>query len=428
MESSGSRFGEADIGIKVGIPIPDGIGASGKFPKLFSKEVKFSGKGADKRLEGYNMSNIMGALASAGRAGNLQAKTGWVRSSAFRHQGYVVLKFGRGVRSPLQLLLDTGIPHIQAENIKSWINQGSTAAQQSMPAAQLQQLVPGVNLKSGRLKAIVVSPKFWRNNLREDGAVIALTLKSVAPAADRFVQTRALAQFADARTAVDGVDRAFSGGETAIDVGYSVDSGGKLFEALVHNSKLFPLKAKDVYKRDGSQFSFWLMDKVGETNVGVYEAELAIAREMFRLGEINLGNLAGMALAVKGQMVATTKGEALKSQLVQAGSAYLNKFYQQLQRKAIKECGKRFQRLLSECTRAQLDVPELDLRDGVAILTLGYFLKKLDWNEIIQYLKGQFNREVHRYLTEVKAYLKSEEDRIFTLGLVIDYLTGKANA
>lgn len=345
---------------------------------------------------------------------SFRIRTGWVRKARFLKFATISLTAGPSIRPGVTVALDRKIPSLQLETIRNWFAGGSVA-RNIMAVADLQELIPSVNLAQnmGRIELIAVSPKFSRNQIRDNGKTLALTLKDVLQKSQELESKRAAQIFQQMGTIMDGIDAPAAASGTVFDTGYQAHPGGELFKLAV--SKLLPLDVEAVHK-DKGEFQDWIIDSIGRKNIGTYEVELAIARQMFLRGQLPNHTFKALEAAIRGDRQTATPGPILRMALKAAPSSYLEEFESALTRRITKSCKKTFHKLNKLNRRKDIDI------DGIAILTLGIVLGAISEQMAIKHVKGEEMQPVKHFLDVVKNYLETEEERIFSIKMSVNIM------
>ena len=358
---------------------------------------------------------------------NFRMFTSWKSLSKFQIQaGRVTIGLIGKERSiiPYLLALDSKITRTQTERIMEWLKEGAVTTE------KLRQIAPTIENLSDKMadvKIIAISPNFKISRIKTKGLkeikTLALNLEAVLREVQKFEEEKAKRILLDRKTILDEVGPGTTAGGTLLDTSYQRRfAGEELFEIAA--KRLFPLKVTDLQKQDGFGFYDEIVNRLGRKRIGRYEPEFAIAREMALRGQPIIPTLVSMIGALKGDR---SPGEALTLELRKVGADYLNELEGKLRDKVQSRCSRLYRILLGTAMFPNNQIrPEV--RESLAILTLGIYAKKLSRSEAVLYLKresGQaLDNRIDDFLTEVRNYLKTEdkEKRIFSLRLVINIL------
>lgn len=352
-----------------------------------------------------------------------KVKVGWVRKATLVNTGRIGLTYGIKTRI-CKLALDRRINPVEVERIRAWFTQGPSTAERPIPIEQLKDFVPHINLAREMevIDVIAVSPRFKSNELIKEKRMLALKLSDIAPKIKQFERSDAdRILHEEARTLFmgdEGVDRPAAASGTLFDTGFQQTSGGDLLRLAAE--KFFPLQTERIFEKDSGGFHDWMIDNIGRKPemIGTYAFELSIVREMVLRGELSLDS---PSLVKIKQAYIDNKGYWMKLELRIAGADYLDTFESNLRTAVSRKCG----RLLRKFHRVNQH-SKVDL-ESLAVLALAVKAGKLKKKTALDYLKGESHPHIDlgQYLSEVKNYLSTEEDRIFSLKTLIHIITSE---
>ncbi len=366
------------------------------------------------------------------KTGLFYLRTGWIRSAEFVQSSQIVIKAGVAMRL-CTLAIDTKIPKLQATMIKDFFAQAPDGF------SSLKRIASGIPDLSSNLVGIdwiAVSPKYSAaGKYNRQTKVLGLNLRSVMAEIKRADIEKSENMRADAKTVMNGVDNAASATGTIFSVEYSTGPGPDLLKAVINpqtGRPLVPFDVKQVRQKDDFGFYDRLIDEVGLSNIGRYELEMGIIREMFRQGmsegdKDSLFN--GITLALRGDRVTAKPGYALMLAIRSADNkGYLEKFERLVTKQVTSGTKKTAKKLRAANKTSQTP-------DVVAVLTLAAYTGKIKEETAAAYLDGRLNvpqyrevqAELRKYIQNAQDFMNEEgkeEKRILTLRFIIDTIKG----
>jgi len=355
-------------------------------------------------------------------------RPGYIRKASFTESTGIVIKAGNAVKMS-KLALDVNISPLQKDSIKEFFGQAPDCFES---LRRMSPSVPELSKKLSLIDTIAVSPKGRKGGKFIEGKnILALNLGTVMAEIKRADEEKADKIGQDAGTIAIGVDPASTSGGTIFSTGYASGPGNILFKEAIY--KLMPFNVGDIYSEDKIGFYDRLIDEIGKGNVGRYELELAIVRQMFLKGmtegeKESIFN--GLMIALRGDRSVARPGYALKLAIKSADNGYLAAFEKSVI-KNVKSALKSLIKRLAPSIKIAKDRGESE--DLVALLILGAYLKTVSESVTEGYLNGKLQasqyadvkRGLRGWFNDVFEYLNGEEKdekRIFTLQFVLDII------
>ncbi|MFA4967940.1 MAG: hypothetical protein WC624_06990, partial [Candidatus Margulisiibacteriota bacterium] len=210
----------------------------------------------------------------------------------------------------------------------------------------------------------------------------------------------------------------------------------EMFEFAVR--RLMPIDVSDVYNWDKIIKTFGQRE-AAEAQIGEYEAEFAISRKLFDLGNLNDTTFDNMLMTLTGGYSPKERAERLTMALKSCGGAYLfeieggrSHFGRELARNVREFAVERkwgiFKTSILDVMKAILKNNRIGLdKEKAAVLALMVASGKLTKERAIRFVSREPESEIADQGSLIIKYASSEENRIFTLRKVINILIGMAS-
>lgn len=345
---------------------------------------------------------------------------GWPkRSVKARDLGQFTISHGLLSRQ-CRLGVDKRIGRIEAESIRNWFFQGSPTSKSPLSLEALKSIMPEIKIADfATVKMVVVSDRFEANEIIHEGEYLALRLEDVLPKALEFESKKIVSLIQGKATmldsAIEGADRPVSPTGTLLDTNYESSSGGNLLRLAA--DRFFPFSTSRIYT-EKDEFNHWLVDNIGRKPevAGSYILEFSLLREMFVRGDLlnPKQTLKKIKEAFRGN-----DGIVMKFEFKTGGKGVVLKEYAaELKGRTRRSCRGTFKKLRRAAKHADID------HQGIAILTLGVVLKRFRLESAEDFLKGKSHPVVDfkQFVAEVRNYLSTEPDRIFSLREVVNII------